>query len=509
MSRKSLNFSEKYLIVKEKERNPSITIEALAKKYGCGKSTISEILKKQKNQIVEQFSNGQLRNSAKRFVTVKFDDIEKFLLNWCTAAFHSNLEGVTGQLLVFKAQAIAKELQYGESDVNKLNIDWINRFKKRHAIVCSRRIGEAGSVTPEMTSNWMHVTLPKLREAYADEDLYNLDETALYWRVLPEKSLNFKGEKCYGSKKSKDRITVLVGTNATGKHKLPLLVIGKAAHPRCFKGVRSLPVKNYESNGKAWMTSAIFVNYVRQLDKTFFTERRKVCFIIDNCPSHPTIPDLTNIEIIFLPKNTTSVLQPMDGGVIRMLKAYYRRRLVESRIIAFDSKTEMHLDLLVALRFLKSSWDEINSTHIHNCYRHCGFKNSQLSNETENEMITVENIFSGTWERLQEALNISADITAMDYVDLDKAIDTGATLENFVVEKCTTDDQCKSEETHCEEPQPIIPTHSSCLQAIDSIRQLMQTYDNEAQMHNLQQLEDFIKKKMFQTQKQSKITDFF
>ena len=135
-------------------------------------------------------------------------------------------------------------------------------------------------------------------------------------------------------------------------------------------------MKNYESNRKAWMTSAIFMKYILQLDKKYFIGKRKVCFIIDNCPSHPTIPDLTNIQVIFLPKNTTSVLQPMDCGVIRMLKAYYRRRLVESHLIAFDSKSEMQLDLLVALRFLKASGDEISATHIHNTFRHCGFKNT-------------------------------------------------------------------------------------------------------------------------------------
>ena len=204
--RKSLNLSEKYVIIKEKERNPSITIEVLGKKYGCGKSTISEILNKQRDQIIKQFSNGKFRHSAKRFITGNFKDVETNLLNWCTTAFQSNLEGITGHVLLCRAQSIAKELQYGESDVIKINIDWINRFKKRHAIVSSRQIGEAGSVTPEMTSNWLNITLPKLREAYADDDIYNLDEAGLFWRLLPEHTLHFKGEKCHGGKRSKDRI---------------------------------------------------------------------------------------------------------------------------------------------------------------------------------------------------------------------------------------------------------------------------------------------------------------
>ena len=78
-----------------------------------------------------------------------------------------------------------------------------------------------------MTSNRLNIILPKLREDYADDDIYNLDEAGLFWPLLPGHTLHFKGEKCYGSKRSKDRVTVLVRTNVTGKDKLPLLVIGK------------------------------------------------------------------------------------------------------------------------------------------------------------------------------------------------------------------------------------------------------------------------------------------
>lgn len=54
-------------------------------------------------------------------------------------------------------------------------------------------------------------------------------------------------------KKSKNRITVLVGSNMTGTEKLPLLVIGKSARPRCFKKA-VIPV-GYAANKKAWMRS--------------------------------------------------------------------------------------------------------------------------------------------------------------------------------------------------------------------------------------------------------------
>lgn len=62
----------------------------------------------------------------------------------------------------------------------------------------------------------------------------------------------FLGEKCSSGKHSKVRVTMLVGTNMSGSDKLPLLAIGKASRPRCFKG-QTVPVA-YRSNNRAWMT---------------------------------------------------------------------------------------------------------------------------------------------------------------------------------------------------------------------------------------------------------------
>ena len=54
------------------------------------------------------------------------------------------------------------------------------------------------------------------------------DETALFWKCLPDKTLAFKGTKVEGRKAPKDRITILVAANSDGTDKLPLLILGKA-----------------------------------------------------------------------------------------------------------------------------------------------------------------------------------------------------------------------------------------------------------------------------------------
>jgi hypothetical protein len=54
---------------------------------------------------------------------------------------------------------------------------------------------------------------------------------------------------------------------------------------------------------------------------------RRVLLFVDNAPPHQLGDvELKNTTVHFFPPNTTSVLQPMDAGVIASLKRHYRRR---------------------------------------------------------------------------------------------------------------------------------------------------------------------------------------
>ena len=48
-------------------------------------------------------------------------------------------------------------------------------------------------------------------------DVYNMDETGLFYRSLPDKSLTVKGEQCNGGKHAKDRITIVLCANMAGE----------------------------------------------------------------------------------------------------------------------------------------------------------------------------------------------------------------------------------------------------------------------------------------------------
>ena len=156
------------------------------------------------------------------------------------------------------------------------------------------------------------------------EDTFNAFEFGLFYQCLPSKTYRLSGEKCSGGKNSNVRLTGMAAASATGE-KLEMFVIDKSKKPRCFKNVKRIPCR-YRTQKKSWMTGVLFEEWVRKLDSSFRAKSRKVALLIDNCPRHPEIKNLTNINIIFLPPNTTSVLQPMDQGVVEASKPITERK---------------------------------------------------------------------------------------------------------------------------------------------------------------------------------------
>ena len=162
----------------------------------------------------------------------------------------------------------------------------------RHNVTFKTVVGKSDSVQPEMVASWFETILPTILSNYKLEDIFNADEFGLFYQCLPNKTLHLKSEKCSGGKNSKIRITGLAAANAVGD-KLPMFLIRKSKTPRCFKNVSSLPCR-YRSQKKSWMDSALFEEWVRELDVKFHKQSRKIALIIDNCPAHPTIHLITS-----------------------------------------------------------------------------------------------------------------------------------------------------------------------------------------------------------------------
>ena len=146
-----------------------------------------------------------------------------------------------------------------------------------------------------------------------------MDETELFFRQTENKRLFERGEKCSGGKKVKLRMTVSLCSSLLGEKVKPL-VIWRYANPHCFKGIKKNQLSvEYYSNKNAWMTSGVFETWLKKLNRKMASEKRKILLFLHNASSHPTV-EYSNEKLQFFPPNTTSMLQPMDQGIIQATK---------------------------------------------------------------------------------------------------------------------------------------------------------------------------------------------
>ena len=90
-----------------------------------------------------------------------------------------------------------------------LDLNWIERWKKRHDVPCEQIVGESASADHASAKTWLDTQLHVIRQDYDDNDIFNADETEPFSKMSPEKTLALKGELCKGGKHAKDRVTEL------------------------------------------------------------------------------------------------------------------------------------------------------------------------------------------------------------------------------------------------------------------------------------------------------------
>ena len=72
----------------------------------------------------------------------------------------------------------------------------------------------------DAVQEWNDGTIKDILQRYDACNIYNADETGLFWKLLPDNSLGFLGRTYHGKKQPKERITLLVGANMDDSDKL-------------------------------------------------------------------------------------------------------------------------------------------------------------------------------------------------------------------------------------------------------------------------------------------------
>lgn len=510
--RKVLTLEQRVDVLSQFDKGQSC--RSIASKLDVGKTQIQSIISN-RDSIMVQWKDGS-RGAARKYLTAKrsaYTDLNNLVWEWFYMARSKQIP-VSGKLLQEKALMLSVEM--GHDNFTASN-GWLGSFKKTYNIKTSALSGEAASVSEEAVTDWTH-RLPALCDGYSPSDVFNADETGLFFRSVPERSLVKKGESCKGGKKSKNRITVLLACSATGE-KLKPVVIGHSSNPRCFRGLdRHCIPATYFANKKAWMTGDIFRQWLHQLNNSMVHQGRHILMFVDNCSAHPDV-QLSHVKLTFLPPNTTSRLQPCDAGIIRAVKANYRKRLLRHLLLKMDeahSVTDLvkEVTLLDAILWMRNAWDATSSTTIQKCFANCGF-NTGLSTppaDTTEEDDTTD---------LNPAM---ADMTWDEYVDADVNVATSNTTDdkweqNLIAvargdqpqdtDQDTDDDDATDDETAL---APTVVSHRTALDYLTALQTYALHHGDSDLADNFSKAKDRVERRrmlLVPTMRQRTMSDFF
>lgn len=180
-----------------------------------------------------------------------------------------------------------------------------------------------------------------------------------------------------GVKGKKVRLTYMFTLNADGSEKLPPFVIGKAARPQAFNRKTGEQLGfHYQNNAKAWMTSHLYQDWIKEWDQDLRGRGQKILLLQDNFSGHIIPDNLQNIRIENFEPNLTAHVQPKDQGIICCFKAHYRARFIQQAVDRYDegiSPAQIYeINQLQAMCLADLAWRDVDTTTIRNCWRKAG-----------------------------------------------------------------------------------------------------------------------------------------
>ena len=391
LKRKALRYDEKVKIINK--LNASLTPLQISRQTGIPYNTIFHI-QKQKN-IILATGKSMSKDMSKRKCRERnpfLTKVEHLTFLWIED-MRTKRFPLSGDTIKLKARSLYEDICMRD-DGAQANIaprfsassGWVAGFKRRFNLSHVSLVGESASADEEAARQYLAEFETLVDEGgYDARQIFNADETGLYWKKMPKNTFITENEmNAPGFKVDKQRITLLLGGNAKGDFKLKPMLINRAQNPRALKKIRkeSLPVAWY-NNRKAWMTQEIFrdwfVNYFAPSVSRYNKEQNldnKALLLLDNAASHPR--DLTekypNIKVVFLPANTTSLLQPMDQGIISIFKSHYLK-ITMNNIVHSDNEVEdvtsfwKNFTLKNAIENIDDAWTQVPQTAMNGVWK--------------------------------------------------------------------------------------------------------------------------------------------
>nr|XP_012139989.1 PREDICTED: jerky protein homolog-like isoform X2 [Megachile rotundata] len=392
-----LTMQQKLEAVKKKDAGLS-TVE-IAIEYNTSETTVRRWSRER-----EKFEK---QSSLCNTKCVRWSPLEK--VNEALTIWFQNERKKNNSLSVIEIKAKAQEFfrQYGGAESFKASDGWFRTWKARNGIR-SIAMAVAPSTTNTNVTNQFTTEILKImeKEKLTLHQVFNADETELYFKMMPNNNSIVKTEhETPNSKRINDRLTIMACCNTTGSFKMPLLVIGKPQKPSVLKNIapQMLPVK-YTDHKNAWMSTTIFEKWFKEdfvPQVTNFLKSRglpvKAVLLLDDDKTYPPINTLTvgGIKAIFLPLNVTLLSQPLDQGIIKIVKRRYKAEFLKFLINAQSNGINYYqainsFSVKNAIDLVSHAWKDVTENLIYNYWKK--LLTMPVDDENNSDYVTSEHI---------------------------------------------------------------------------------------------------------------------
>ena len=123
--------------------------------------------------------------------------------------------------------------------------------------------------------------------------------------------------------------------------------------------VNEMAVDWYASKN-AWMTGDIHHRIMTKFNNQMKKAGHHVLYVCDNASSHQ-VREYSHIKFLMLPPNATSIVQPLDQGIIHSVKRRYKKTLVERYLVSVENNKDANtilkqLDIVAATNMVHNAW---------------------------------------------------------------------------------------------------------------------------------------------------------
>ena len=277
---KAYSVAEKEEIVREaRERGVRVTSRdrrvAIATLIGWMKShKLDEVQAKNKR-------GARIAGGGRKLVTGEKDEL---ILKWILEQRELHIP-VSRQAI----QDYAKRLCETSNPEFVASSGWLDKFMKRHELSLRSRTSMSQKLPADLedkvSSFYKYVKDKRIEDDYEDKFIVNMDETPVFFDLVPNKTVETQGKKSVivrTSGSDKRHVTVMLAVSASGDV-LPTFVIFKGKRP--LKDIKAPKDVTVLVQQKAWVDESVMLRWVDDSLRAY-TNRNRTLLVMDSFRCH-------------------------------------------------------------------------------------------------------------------------------------------------------------------------------------------------------------------------------